>query len=92
MGEKKIAVIAAWAQRDSGVPSLNVAGMIEECGAFVKLEVLWGEILEFVRINDCGARGNVPTVPGFPRLTPDFYCYLILFYTSDYCALAIYAC
>ena len=37
--------IAAWrgdgscAQRDSGVPSLNGEGMIDECGAVVKLEV-----------------------------------------------------
>ena len=37
--------IAAWrgdgscAQGDSGVPSLNGEGMIEECGAVVKLEV-----------------------------------------------------
>jgi hypothetical protein len=42
-GERKIAVIAAWAQGDSIVPSLNVEGMIEECGAVVKLEVFMAE-------------------------------------------------
>ena len=39
MGERKIAVIAAWAQGDSVVPSLNVEVMIEECGAAVKLKI-----------------------------------------------------
>ena len=43
MGERKFAVIAAWAQGDSVVPSLNVEGMIEECGAVVKLEVFMGK-------------------------------------------------
>jgi hypothetical protein len=37
--ERKFATIEAWAQRDSIVPSLNVEGMIEECGAVVKFEL-----------------------------------------------------
>jgi hypothetical protein len=51
LGERKIAVIAGWAQRDSIVPSLNVEGMTEECGAVVKLEAFMGRDLKCVRIN-----------------------------------------
>ena len=39
LGERKIEVIAARAQGDSNVPSLNGKGMIEDRGTVVKFEV-----------------------------------------------------